>query len=566
MMDLDANSSAIWSLLEEGGVATQEQLESMYNEHLETGKLFPEVVVNSGIIPEEDLLHMMAEQIGSEYFDLSEMELSRDLVATITPSAARMYGIVPIREEFETLYVAAKDPLDYRMHDELNYVTGKVCQIVVAKPKLIDDLIERYYPEGNEDFNALLASLESDVALRDDSDGITDKDLNDMANADAIVQLVDAMLHQAIKDKASDIHFEPFKEVFRIRYRIDGALYEMPSPPVHLATAVTSRVKVLAQLNIAERRVPQDGRIELRISGRPVDLRVSTLPTMYGESVVLRVLDRSSVKLDLDTLGFEPKVLAKLKELIRVPNGILAVTGPTGSGKTTTLYGCLNQINSIEDKILTAEDPVEYDIDGIIQVPVKENIGMTFAKALKAFLRQDPDRIMVGEIRDLETATISIQAALTGHLVFSTLHTNDAAGAVTRLIDMGIEPFLITSSLTAVLGQRLVRRICSVCRTPFQPTDKDLRMLKTTREEVGDNSFYYGRGCEACNGTGYKGRRGLYELLVITDEIRRLIYDRAPTAVIANKAREQGMKTMREDGLEGILKGETTIEEVLKYT
>jgi type IV pilus assembly protein PilB len=412
----------------------------------------------------------------------------------------------------------------------------------------------------------MLAELTEDDIVDMNNAGLSDKDLNDMASNAPIVKFVELVLNQAIKDKASDIHFEPFKDKFRIRYRIDGALYEMPPPPIHLALPVISRIKVLSGLNIAERRLPQDGRIELRVGGKPIDMRVSTLPTMYGESVVLRILDRSSVKLDLDTLGLEPKLLSDLRELIKNPNGIIAVTGPTGSGKTTTLYGCLNEINTIEDKILTAEDPVEYDIDGIMQVPVKESVGMTFAKALKAFLRQDPDRIMVGEIRDLETASISIQAALTGHLVFSTLHTNDSAGTITRLTDMGIEPFLITSSLIAILAQRLVRKICPHCKSTYKPTEKDLRMLGINRNYIGDNVFYYGKGCETCNGSGYKGRRGLYELLVMSDPIRDLIYERSPTAVLASKARAEGMKTLREDGVQAILQGDTTIEEVLKYT
>ncbi|MGL4854953.1 MAG: GspE/PulE family protein, partial [Lentisphaeria bacterium] len=407
---------------------------------------------------------------------------------------------------------------------------------------------------------------EDDIIDMSVNKDMSEKELNDMANNAPIIRYVELILNQAIKDRASDIHFEPFKDVFRIRYRIDGALYEMPSPPLHLALPVISRIKVLSGLNIAERRIPQDGRIELRIANKPVDLRVSTLPTMYGESVVLRVLDRSAVKLDLDTLGFDPEILRTLKELIRIPNGIIAVTGPTGSGKTTTLYGCLNQINTIEDKILTAEDPVEYDIEGIMQVPIKENIGMTFAKALKAFLRQDPDRIMVGEIRDIETAQIAIQAALTGHLVFSTLHTNDSAGTVTRLADMGVEPFLITSSLVAVLAQRLVRKICKHCRSSYVPNDKDLKSLGINRSYIGDNSFYYGKGCDHCNGTGYSGRRGIYELLIMTDGIRELVYQKAPSAVLSEKARSEGMRTLREDAIQAILQGDTTIEEVLKYT
>ncbi len=568
MHELDASSSAIWHLLIDATIATEEQLQEIYDEHLETGKPFRDVLLNFNIIEEDDLLHMIADQLGTEYVtNLDQMEIPFELVSKVSGTSARMYGIIPVREEFGTLHIAAKDAMDYRMVDELNYVTGQDCHILVGKPVDIDKCLDKYYPEGEESFDAMLAELtEDDIFDKSEGSDISEKELSDMASNAPIIKFVDLVLYQAIKDKASDIHFEPFKDTFRIRYRIDGALYEMPPPPVHLALPVISRIKVLSGLNIAERRVPQDGRIELRIAGHPVDLRVSTLPTMHGESVVLRVLDRSSVKLDLDTLGFEPKILQKLKELIKIPNGIIAVTGPTGSGKTTTLYGCLNEINCIEDKILTAEDPVEYDIDGIMQVPIKESIGMSFAKALKAFLRQDPDRIMVGEIRDMETARIAIQAALTGHLVFSTLHTNDSAGTVTRLVDMGIEPFLITSSLVAVLAQRLVRKVCKNCRTPFTPTDRDLKNLGINRDFIGENPFYYGKGCDECNGSGYKGRRGIYELLIMSDGIRELIYEKSPTAVIAEKSRSEGMRTMREDGIQAILQGETTIEEVLKYT
>jgi type IV pilus assembly protein PilB len=386
------------------------------------------------------------------------------------------------------------------------------------------------------------------------------------ANATPIIRFVDLILYQAIQDRASDIHFEPFENEFKIRYRVDGALYEMSPPPRHLALPVISRVKVMANMNIAERRLPQDGRIQKNIAGRSVDLRASTLPTQFGESLVLRVLDRSTVNLDLEMLGMPDYILEYLLELIHRPNGIFIATGPTGSGKTTTLYSCLRKINTIDAKLLTAEEPVEYDLEGIIQVPVNEAIGLTFARVLRAFLRQDPDRIMVGETRDLETAQISIQASLTGHLVFTTLHTNDAPGAVTRLIDMGVEPFLISSTLEAVLGQRLLRSICPSCRTTYQPDEALLAELGIARRDIGDKHFYYGKGCDACNHTGYKGRKGIYELLKVTDPIRELINERAATVSIKQKAVELGMMTLRQDGLRSIFAGDTTIEEVLKYT
>jgi type IV pilus assembly protein PilB len=380
------------------------------------------------------------------------------------------------------------------------------------------------------------------------------------------VKFVNIVLAQAIQDRASDIHFEPFETEFRIRYRVDGALYEMAPPPKHLALPVISRLKVMSNLNISERRLPQDGRINYNILNRQIDLRVSTLPTQFGESVVLRVLDRASVSLDLDTLGFPKYLHDYVSETVQRPNGILIVTGPTGSGKTTTLYSCMRRVNTIDSKLLTAEDPVEYDIEGIMQVAINEGVGLTFSKALRSFLRQDPDVIMVGEMRDLETAQISIQASLTGHLVLSTLHTNDATGAVTRLIDMGVEPFLISSTLVAVIGQRLVRTICKNCRTPFEPTETQLALLNLSPHDLGEKAFYYGRGCSACNDTGYKGRKGIFELLTISDAIRALINERAPTVVMRQKAVELGMVTLREDGLRSIFDGVTTIEEVVKYT
>ncbi|MBN1865359.1 MAG: type II/IV secretion system protein, partial [Victivallales bacterium] len=423
-----------------------------------------------------------------------------------------------------------------------------------------------YYPIETGTMHDMLESMDIDVSEGDD---LTDEDIASLESAAAstpIVRFVDVVMYQAIKAAASDIHFEPFEKEFKIRYRVDGALYEMSPPPRNLAAPVISRVKIMSGLNISERRRPQDGRISLKIAGRPVDLRVSCLPTSFGESVVLRVLDRSVVNLDLEALGMGQDILANIRDIIKLPNGIFVVTGPTGSGKTTTLYSCLKEVNNIEDKILTAEDPVEYNLEGIIQLPINESIGMTFHRALRAFLRQDPDRIMLGEIRDIETAQMAIQASLTGHFVFSTLHTNDAPGTVTRLIDMGVEPFLINSSLLGVLGQRLIRKVCSSCKTPFDPTDDDLAQLDITREDVGDRKFYYGKGCQNCNQSGYKGRKALVELMLVNNEIRTLITKKAPTLVLRTKARELGMKTMREDGIAAILNGETTMEEVLKYT
>jgi len=418
--------------------------------------------------------------------------------------------------------------------------------------------------------NEMLSALESE--FEDSGEGLMlgesadEQGIEEAAGSTPVIRFVNLVLYQAVNDRASDIHFEPFEKEFKIRYRVDGALYEMQPPPKRLALPVISRVKVMAGLNIAERRVPQDGRIQLSIGGRPIDLRVSTLPTQFGESVVLRVLDRSVVSLDVENLGMPTDIYEQFTYDIKKPHGIIVVTGPTGSGKTTTLYSGLRRINKLETKILTAEQPVEYDIDGIIQVPVNEISGNTFARVLRAFLRQDPDVMMVGEIRDLETAQIAVQASLTGHLVFSTLHTNDAAGAITRLIDMDVEPFLVSSTLEAVLGQRLVRTICEHCKTGYIPDDDILHRLDLTREEVGDREFFYGAGCSFCNETGYHGRKGIFEYLGVTDAVRELINVRSPTLTIREKAVEQGMNTMRQDGIKSVLDGYTTVDEVVKYT
>ena len=468
------------------------------------------------------------------------------------------------------MQVALADPLNPTTVDELGYVINKEIVPVVADPSAIEQAVGRYYGDAQSNVAELLKELGQDNQIaRDAAEAAATggaADLENLANETPIVRFVNLVLFQAVQDRASDIHFEPFEDEFKIRYRVDGALYEMSPPPKHLALPVISRLKVMSNLDISERRLPQDGRIAIQIAGRTIDLRVSTLPTQFGESVVLRVLDRSAVNLDIKTLGFPKAVLDYVTAAIEQPNGIFVVTGPTGCGKTTTLYSCLRAVNSIESKLLTVEDPVEYDIEGIMQVPVNDAVGMTFGKALRAFLRQDPDIIMLGEMRDLETSQIAIQASLTGHLVLSTLHTNDAPGAVTRLIDMGVEPFLVSSTLMAVLAQRLVRTVCKGCRTPFEPTESQLSLLNLSPHDVGDKVFYYGRGCSNCNDTGYKGRRGIFELLVASEPIRTLINDKAPTVVIRQKAVELGMTTLREDGLRGIFDGDTTIEEVVKYT
>jgi type IV pilus assembly protein PilB len=527
-----------------------------------------QVLQDYGVMDLDTILQVIADHLGTEVVSLSGRQIPADVLELMPAETARLYQCIPIEDDGTTLKVAFADPLNPAQIDEVSFIVKREIQPVVADPAEIQKLIERCYGEEASNVAEVLKELGADAELaREAAEASEDISVaEDLANQAPIVKFVNLVLQQAIQDRASDIHFEPFEDEFKIRYRVDGALYEMTPPPKHLALPVISRIKVMANLNISERRLPQDGRITHRIGGRVVDLRVSTLPTQFGESVVLRVLDRSTVNLELENLGFPKFIYDYMTEVIQRPNGIIIVTGPTGCGKTTTLYACLRRINTIDSKLLTAEDPVEYDIEGIMQVPINESVGMTFGRALRAFLRQDPDVIMIGEMRDLETAQIAIQASLTGHLVLSTLHTNDAPGAVTRLIDMGAEPFLISSTLVAVLAQRLVRKICRDCRTPFEPTESQLALLNLSPHDLGEKVFYYGRGCANCHDTGYKGRKGIFELLVITEPIRTLINERAPTVVLRQKAIELGMTTLREDGLRNIFEGETTIEEVVKYT
>jgi type IV pilus assembly protein PilB len=564
-------SNPLLSLVRDQGLLDDLQYEEVVAELKRSGAPVFQLLQDFGIMKVDDILHVMASNLGTEVVSLRDREYSPELLKTIPANVARMYHCMPVALKNGTLQVALADPLDPAHADEVGFASKRDVQVVVADPAEIEKAVERHYgQEEGEDLSKILQELgsDSDIAREVSEAGAMDdsKLVESLANEAPIVKFVNLVLFQAIQDRASDIHFEPFETEFRIRYRVDGALYEMAPPPKHLALPVISRLKVMSNLNISERRLPQDGRITYQVAGRQVDLRVSTLPTQFGESVVLRVLDRASVNLDLDTLGFPKYLHDYVSEAVLRPNGILIVTGPTGSGKTTTLYSCMRRVNTIDSKLLTAEDPVEYDIEGIMQVAINESVGMTFGKALRSFLRQDPDIIMVGEMRDLETAQISIQASLTGHLVLSTLHTNDATGAVTRLIDMGVEPFLISSTLMAVLAQRLVRTICKNCRTPFEPTEEQLALLNLSPHDLGDKVFHYGRGCSTCNDTGYKGRKGIFELLIISEAVRVLINERAPTVVLRQKAIELGMVPLREDGLRGIFEGDTTIEEVVKYT
>ena len=509
----------------------------------------------------EDVWPIIAQELGSEIFDLSAYVPPRQVLSMVPAGLARLHGALPLLVDENGLTVALVDPFNPQTLEDLRFALGQSVNQVIAPTDLIEAKIESLYAgDQSEAMSEILGQLDAEFK------GKSESEMEDEANAAPIIRYVDLVLYQAIREKASDIHFEPFEGDFQIRYRVDGALYAMDPPPAHLALSIISRVKVMANLNIAEKRVPQDGRIVKKVGDHHVDMRVSSLPTTHGESVVLRVLDSSSVNLDLDALSLPEDVDSYIRETIEKPNGIFVVTGPTGAGKTTTLYAALREINRIDTKLLTAEDPVEYDVDGIIQIPVNEAIDLTFARVLRAFLRQDPDKILVGEIRDLGTAQIAIQASLTGHLVLSTLHTNDAAGAITRLIDMGTEPFLVAASLEGVLAQRLVRRICSECLADYEPNEATISQLGLSANELGDKRFYTGTGCDKCNGTGYRGRRGLFELLDMSDPIKELVTERAPSVVIKHKAIELGMNTLREDGLRNIYDGTTTIEEVLKYT
>jgi type IV pilus assembly protein PilB len=551
--------SHVIDMLINRGVIDSGQADDLTRDCVTDGKDVLQTLLDYGIYSSEDeFWGHVAEELGAEHRDLAAFEPAPSVVNLVTPGMARLYGCFPITLDGQGLHVAFTDPLNPQLVEDLRFGLGKSIVPVVARRSQVQNLIEKHYGSSAPSIEEIFGQMGQGIG--------TAQSAEQEANSAPIVKFVDLVLTQAIKERASDIHFEPFEREFKIRYRVDGALYEMAPPPVHLANSVISRVKVMANMNIAERRIPQDGRIMTTVGGKAIDMRVNSLPTQHGESVVLRVLDRSSVNLDLESLGMQPFLFDYIVETIHKPNGIFIVTGPTGAGKTTTLYAALRRINTIDAKLLTAEDPVEYEIDGIMQVPINEAVGLTFAKALRAFLRQDPDRIMVGEMRDLETAQIAIQASLTGHLVLSTLHTNDSAGAVTRLVDMGVEPFLVSATLEGVLAQRLLRTICKGCRAPYEANNHILTQLGLSREDIAGKPFYTGSGCSTCGNSGYKGRKGIYELLDISDPLRDLITSRAPSLVLRQKAIELGMATLREDGLRSIYDGDTTVEEVLKYT
>ncbi len=562
------NPHQVIDIFKRAGVLTEITGEELLVEALNSGRPIEDIMVDQSFVTEESFAQTIAAELGVDAVDLTGFEPLPALLHLVPAGMARLHEVIPVTASGNVLTVALGNPLDSQALEDLRFTLNRDIVQVVAPCHQVKNLIIAHYGSEETSMEDVLKQLTATevTEVENEEEEFNAAAAAAEANATPIIRYVDLILDRAVQAQASDIHFEPFEKEFKIRYRVDGALYEMEPPPRHLAIPVTSRLKVMANLNIAERRVPQDGRIQRMIGDKTVDLRVSCLPTQFGESVVLRVLDRSAVKLDLETLQMPQDIYEYIIEVIEKPNGIFIVCGPTGSGKTTTLYACLNKINTVDSKLLTAEDPVEYEIDGILQVPINEAAGLDFARVLRAFLRQDPDRIMIGETRDLETAQIAIQASLTGHLVFTTLHANDSTGVVSRLVDMGVEPFMLSASLEGVLAQRLVRRICTRCRTAYEPDEALLSQLGLSPYDIGDKTFYFGKGCSECNQTGYKGRKGLYELLKVTDPIRAMINEKAPGVVIRQKAMELGMATLRADGLRCIFDGITTIEEVLKYT
>ena len=555
------------------GLIDEQQLAMLLEEQSSRGgEPVGKVGVSLGFFTDEQLGEALAEQWGTTFVTLYDRAISFDVLRLVSEPMAQLYRVIPLELSGNRLTIASSEPQKIQIADELRTFLGYDIHVCVATEPEIQKAIEKNYSSATESVESLVEGLENDSELAAQAAAAGREGPTELTSVEALAEsapvrkLLNMVLLLAIRDGASDIHFEPFEHEFRIRLKADGVLQEMVPPPKHLAFAITTRIKVMANLDIAERRLPQDGRIELNVGGHPVDLRVSVLPTLFGESVVMRVLDRGVVSLDLTKVGLAPAMLRQFREVIQRPNGIVLVTGPTGSGKTTTLYSALSELNTVDDKLITTEDPVEYDIDGIVQVPIDAEIGNTFAACLRAILRQDPDRILVGEIRDVETAEIAVQAALTGHMVFSTLHTNDSPSTVTRLRDMGVPPFLITATVEAILAQRLVRRICVNCREEVVPGADVMADLQLTTDQTVGKKFFRGKGCEKCNRTGYKGRLGLYELLIMTDELRDMIMRNASTEDLREAARKNGMVTLRDSGMEGIFGGLTTAEEVIRET
>ncbi|HLO41868.1 MAG TPA: ATPase, T2SS/T4P/T4SS family [Phycisphaerales bacterium] len=567
---VEVKGKKIGRILTKMGKVTRDQVHEALAVQRTRKVLLGQLLIELGLVTPRDVAEALAGQAGMQYLDLAGKDIPEDVRTVIPAENVQSYQVIPIEYNpvSKRLKIAMKSPDNFRAVDDLRLLMGFNVEAVVADAALIDALIKKHYSKSESvvDVVSSLAKDEKFKSLEGRGESIDLDAIMEMADDNQVIKLLNLVLLQAIKDRASDIHFEPFESEFKMRYRIDGVLYEMNAPPKHLGPAITSRVKVMANLDIAERRLPQDGRIELTIGGNPVDLRVAVLPTMHGESVVMRVLDRSNVELSLDRLGLREDDLTTVTRLINKPNGIVIVTGPTGSGKTTTLYAALSNLNDIQTKILTAEDPVEYDIDGLCQCQMNAEVGLTFAKALRSFLRQDPDVILVGEIRDLETAQIAVQASLTGHLVLSTLHTNDAPSSIVRMLDLGLEAFLLTATVEGIIAQRLVRKVCVSCKEAYTPTEEELMELGMTPDQVRGKRFMRGKGCTVCNGSGYKGRMALYEIMTLDDEVRDMIMHEASTAVLRQAVRRKGMRTLREAGLLAIYEGVTTIDEVVRET
>ena len=560
---MTSNDDYVLQLLQEQGYVSAEQIETVMSSIKQEGETTLDILIQTGAVSEDDVLAMIAAQFGMEYVHVNADAIDPAVKDVIPTEVARKYGVVPVYRVGDSVTVALSDPMGYDTVDSLRYVLKMNVEAVVAPRAEVKAAVDKLYPEEFENIYGSMTDEEIDVAEKAKSDGGSDAKDSDAP----VIRLVSMIITEACKMRASDIHLEPMERNFRVRYRIDGVLRQMDNPPKRLQAAILSRVKIMSNMKISEKRVPQDGRIQVKVQGRDLDLRVSSVPTNHGESIVMRILDKSNLQLGLPQLGFLSDDQTKFERLIGLPDGVLLVTGPTGSGKTTTLYACLNQINLPDRKIITVEDPVEYQMSGINQVQVNKDVGLDFSAALRSILRQAPNIVMIGEIRDHETADIAMEAALTGHLVFSTLHTNDAPSAVTRLLDIGVKPFLVASALRAAMAQRLVRAICEKCRAEYTPTEREMKMLGTFAKNASSVSkMFKGTGCPTCNQAGYKGRKGIFEIFQIDDTIQRLIFDHSPATVLRARAREMGMRTLREDGMLKVASGMTSLEEVLRAT
>jgi len=563
-----ASSKDIAEMLLEEGLITPRQLEKAIEQQKNSNESLEKIIIGLGYVTEKEVTEVIGKEMGVPFIDLDEVEIDPELARAIPEHLAQRYKVIPVGQENNKLALAMVDPLNVFAIDDIRLITGFDIEPMIATEESILRAINKQFgvtdlAEVHETVQDIALSDFGDLETLEEEDEIELDKLKELVDEAPIVRVVNLIITQAINDKASDIHIEPRAKNVCVRYRIDGVLHEVMSPPKHIQAPMVSRIKIMASLDIAERRIPQDGKIHLKHDNKEYDLRVSSLPTTHGEKIVMRILDKSSVMIGLDKLGLMPDTRAIFEDLVFKPYGMLLVTGPTGSGKSTTLYTSLNMLNSPEKNICTVEDPVEYQLGGINQVQINPKAGLNFASALRSFLRQDPDIIMVGEIRDHETAQIAIESALTGHMVLSTLHTNDAPGAITRLIDMGIEPFLVASALVGCIAQRLVRRICPNCREPYSPPEEAVAKFGLNLADT-NIVFYHGRGCDHCKGTGYKGRCGIYEMMTINDSIRPLILRNAPTVEVKDAAIENGMVTLQEDGLRKVLEGTTTIEECLR--